>query len=173
MKKLSDIIFGKKLNYLLSAVWVFLIVQTWFPFLGEPADTRFRPIWRYSKDEFGNNWLNDRQNLFPSIDIFLYSSALLVTLMAALFVVQSFAGNKNFLNMHFEKLFLYLAGLLALSGGWYRLADYDTEVLLRVVKQFIFGFYNGLANSNSDQIFIIPMSITFWIVILRLIIKRK
>ena len=172
MKKLSDIIFGKKLNYLLSAVWVFLIVQTWFPFLGEPANTRFHPIWRYSKDEYGNNWLNDRYNLFPSTDIFIYSNALITTLMAVIFILQAFTRIKTYFGNSFEKVFLYLVGLMAVTGGWYRVDDYDTDVLVNILKQFIFGVYLGLKNGN-DRVCIFFFSLTFWLVILRIVVKSR
>jgi hypothetical protein len=173
MEKLSSVLFGKKLNYTLSVVWLFLIVESWFPRFGTTTKNHFKPIWTLEVDEYGNNWLNDRYNLFPSTDIFIYSNALITTLMAVIFILQAFTRIKTYFGNSFEKVFLYLVGLMAVTGGWYRVDDYDTDVLVNILKQFIFGLYLGLNNGSNDQVFVFFFSLTFWLVILRIVVKRR
>jgi hypothetical protein len=61
---------------------------------------------------------------------------------------------------------------LALSGGWYEIKDYDTEVFFQVIRVFVLGIFEGLNSDTETQLYELIFSLTFWVVVLRIVFNK-
>lgn len=172
MNKVEQMVNSKKLSYFLSLLWITLTIHTWAPFIGMPTGEKFNPIWTMKVDEYGDNYLNDPNNLLPSTELFRYSVATIVSVMTILIILQTFLRANSSVARSFPKYFIYLMLLLAVSAGWYRTADYDTEALIRVIRVFILGIFEGFNSDTETQLYELIFSLTFWVVSLRLFFNK-
>ena len=169
----KSLIVSKKLNLLVGAIWLLLLSNIWTPWLGEPNGKKLIPIWTGEVDEYGKTWLIDYRNPFPSIEIFRYSAASIITIMGVLFIFQIFSSKRILGRFEFYKTFFTLGLLLALTGGWYYKKDFDTTKVVDIIKEFIFGFYTGLATDHEQALTAIAISITFWLCIFKWILHFR
>ncbi len=172
MKTLRNLIFDKKLNLLVSAIWILVLSNLWTPWLGEPSQSRFSPIWSLERSEVGRHPLTENWRSFPSTGVFVYSAPVIITCMGLLFLFKGTLNKYLAPKLSFEKTFLSLCALLAISGGWNYIKDYDTTKVIDIIQNYIFGFYTALANDNTSADLIVACSITFWLCILRLLLRR-
>jgi hypothetical protein len=173
MKALWNLLFGKKLSYILSALWVLLCTHVWAPWIGEPAGEKLKPIWDIQLNEYGQNYLTDSSNPFPSMEIFRYSTASFVTVMTILVLIQTFGKSDSRINRDFERNFLLTTAVLVLSSGWYRLNDYDTSTLVEVFKYVVTGFITAMVSDNDATEMTFILSVTFWFVSIRFLLKTR
>jgi hypothetical protein len=173
MQAIDKVLSNKKLNLFVSAIWILVLSNLWTPWLGEPSQSRFDPIWTLERSEVGRHPLTENWRTFPSMEVFVYSSQTIITLMGVLFLFKGILEKHFAAKLSFAKSFLALCSLLALTGGWNYIRDYDTTKVIDIIQEFVFGFYTALAKNNSSADIAFACSVTFWLCVLRLLSQRR
>jgi hypothetical protein len=172
MNKVEQVVNDKKLSYFLTLLWTTLTIHTWAPFIGKPAGEKFIPIWQTINDANGNIRRTELTELLPSTGLYPYSLATIISVITIWLFLQSILKSNSSIAKSFPKYFIYLMLFLALSGGWYEIKDYDTEVFFQVIRVFVLGIFEGLNSDTETQLYELIFSLTFWVVVLRIVFNK-